>query len=207
MNYNEKMINVFNVDIDLDTYNLLFGDKSQFDIMNAGLKRITSKDGSFTVKSFSLNDFQELLKRISWLGFRLKEANNVIYNLNNELSRANDYIKNNNSNYQKMIELNNEKMNTDAINANNTKNLQDQRKYDYEIMKYWNDKMDKAVKNAKIEAKLEAKAEADKSERNEKEKILNDMEILLNISDKSNPIYKIMIKRYGKNKKLIEGDE
>lgn len=200
MNYNEKMINVFNVDIDLDTYNLLFGDKSQFDIMNAGLKRITSKDGSFTVKSFSLNDFQELLKRISWLGFRLKEANNVIYNLNNELSRANDYIKNNNSNYQKMIELNNEKMNTDAINANNTKNLQDQRKYDYEIMKYWNDKMDKAVNNAK--------AEAAENERNEKENMLNDIKILLELfENKEDKVYKIIKNKYYKNKKLIEGDE
>ena len=195
MNYNEKMINVFNVDIDLDTYNLLFGDKSQFDIMNAGLKRITSKDGSTTVKSFSLNDFQELLKRISWLGFRLKEANNVIYNLNNELSRANNYIKNNNNNYQKMIELNNQKMNTDII----TEILQDQRKYDYEIMKYWNDKIDKAVN--------EVKAEANKNKHIEKENMLNDIEILLSTMDKSNPIYKIMIKRYGKNKKLIEGDE
>ena len=199
MNYNEKMINVFNVDIDLDTYNLLFGDKSQFDIMNAGLKRITSKDGSFTVKSFSLNDFQELLKRISWLGFRLKEANNVIYNLNNELSRANDYIKNNNNNYQKMVELNNEKMNTDTINTNITKIIQEQRKYDYEIMEYWNDKMDKAANEAKIEV--------DKIKRIEKENMLNDIEIMLSIMDKSNPIYKIMIKRYGKNKKLIEGDE
>lgn len=200
MNYNEKMINVFNVDIDLDTYNLLFGDKSQFDIMNAGLKRITSKDGSFTVKSFSLNDFQELLKRISWLGFRLKEANNVIYNLNNELSRANDYIKNNSNNYQKMIELNNEKMNTDAINANNTKNLQDQRKYDYEIMKYWNDKMDKAVNNAK--------AEAAENERNEKENMLNDIKILLELfENKEDKVYKIIKNKYYKNKKLIEGDE
>ena len=195
MNYNEKMINVFNVDIDLDTYNLLFGDKSQFDIMNAGLKRITSKDGSTTVKSFSLNDFQELLKRISWLGFRLKETNKTIYNLNNQLSRANDYIKNNNNNYQKMIELNNQKMNTDII----TEILQDQRKYDYEIMKYWNDKIDKAVN--------EVKAEADKNKHIEKENMLNDIEILLSTMDKSNPIYKIMIKRYGKNKKLIEGDE
>lgn len=199
MNYNEKMINVFNVDIDLDTYNLLFGDKSQFDIMNAGLKRITSKDGNFTVKSFSLNDFQELLKRIAWLGFRLKEANNVIYNLNNELSRANDYIKNNNSNYQKMVELNNEKMNTDVINTNITKIIQEQRKYDYEAMKYWNDKMDKAVNNAKIEAA--------ENERIEKENMLNDIEIMLSTMNKSNPIYKIMIKRYSKNKKLIEGDE
>lgn len=205
MNYNEKMINVFNVDIDLDTYNLLFGDKSQFDIMNAGLKRITSKDGSFTVKSFSLNDFQELLKRISWLGFRLKEANNVIYNLNNELSRANDYIKNNSNNYQKMIELNNEKMNTDAINANNTKNLQDQRKYDYEIMKYWNDKMDKAVNDAKVEAKVEA----DKNKRIVEENMLNDIEIILSIIDKSNPIYKIMVKKYGldDDDKKIEGEK
>lgn len=205
MNYNEKMINVFNVDIDLDTYNLLFGDKSQFDIMNAGLKRITSKDGSFTVKSFSLNDFQELLKRISWLGFRLKEANNVIYNLNNELSRANDYIKNNSNNYQKMIELNNEKMNSDAINANNTKNLQDQRKYDYEIMKYWNDKMDKAVNDAKVEAKVEA----DKNKRIVEENMLNDIEIILSIIDKSNPIYKIMVKKYGldDDDKKIEGEK
>lgn len=205
MNYNEKMINVFNVDIDLDTYNLLFGDKSQFDIMNAGLKRITSKDGSFTVKSFSLNDFQELLKRISWLGFRLKEANNVIYNLNNELSRANDYIKNNNNNYQKMVELNNEKMNTDTINTNITKIIQEQRKYDYEIMKYWNDKMDKAVNDAKVEAKVEA----DKNKRIVEENMLNDIEIILSIIDKSNPIYKLMIKRYNldDDDKKIEGEK
>lgn len=201
MNYNEKMINVFNVDIDLDTYNLLFGDKSQFDIMNAGLKRITSKDGSFTVKSFSLNDFQELLKRISWLGFRLKEANNVIYNLNNELSKANDYIKNNNNNYQKMVELNNEKMNTDTINTNITKIIQEQRKYDYETMEYWNDKMDKAVNEAKIEA--------DKNKRIEKENMVNDIKIILSTMDKSNPIYKIMIKKYNLDEdvKKIEGEK
>lgn len=200
MNYNEKMINVFNVDIDLDTYNLLFGDKSQFDIMNAGLKRITSKDGSFTVKSFSLNDFQELLKRISWLGFRLKEANNVIYNLNNELSRANDYIKNNANNYQKMIELNNEKMNTDTINTNITKIIQEQRKYDYETMEYWNDKMDKAITGAKLETS--------NKERSKKQSILNDIEILLElVENKEDKAYKIIKNRYDKNKKLIEGDE
>ena len=205
MNYNEKMINVFNVDIDLDTYNLLFGDKSQFDIMNAGLKRITSKDGSFTVKSFSLNDFQELLKRISWLGFRLKEANNVIYNLNNELSRANDYIKNNANNYQKMLELNNEKMNTDTINTNITKIIQEQRKYDYETMEYWNNKMDKAVNDAKVEAKVEA----DKNKRIVEENMLNDIEIILSTIDKSNPIYKIMVKKYGldDDDKKIEGEK
>lgn len=200
MNYNEKMINVFNVDIDLDTYNLLFGGKSQFDIMNAGLKRITSKDGSFTVKSFSLNDFQELLKRISWLGFRLKEANNVIYNLNNELSRANDYIKNNSNNYQKMVELNNEKMNTDTINTNITKIIQEQRKYDYEAMEYWNDKIDKAVTGAKLETS--------NKERSKKQSILNDIEILLElVENKEDKAYKIIKNRYDKNKKLIEGDE
>lgn len=200
MNYNEKMINVFNVDIDLDTYNLLFGDKSQFNIMNAGLKRITSKDGSFTVKSFSLNDFQELLKRISWLGFRLKEANNVIYNLNNELSRANDYIKNNNNNYQKIVELNNEKINTDTINTNITKIIQEQRKYDYETMEYWNDKMDKAITGAKLETS--------NKERSKKQSILNDIEILLElVENKEDKAYKIIKNRYDKNKKLIEGDE
>lgn len=100
---------------------------------------------------------------------------------------------------KKMVELNNEKMNTDVINTNITKIIQEQRKYDYEAMKYWNDKMDKAVNNAKIEAA--------KNERIEKENMLNDIEIMLSTINKSNPIYKIMIKRYSKNKKLIEGDE
>ena len=65
------------------------------------------------------------------------------------------------------------------------------------------------LKKLYSDIKEEVENSLDKAYIEEMNKYRNDLEILLNIIDKSNPIYKVMIKRYNldDNNKKIEGEK